>query len=145
LGTCQKPKTGSHTKDLQISSYSTDKNKDLLPPQDPRRQRHTHRNYWGIGRSLMTRDLVSHLLTLYTFSLPFFPVSACPCFYSFLYTLYSEILLFPPPDTISLPSFSYFLYPCFIDWIADFHLQDTLSDFTLEEIYSFSNILFALL
>jgi hypothetical protein len=93
----------------------------------------------------MPRDLASHLLTLYTFPLPFFPVSACPCFYSFLYTLYSEILLFPLPDTITFPPFSYLLYSCFIDWLADLHLQGTLSDFTPEEIYSFSNIIFALL
>jgi hypothetical protein len=93
----------------------------------------------------MPGDLASRLLTLYTSPLPFFPVSACPCFYSFLYTLYSEILLFPPPDTISLPPFSYLLYPCFIEWIANLHLQGTLSDFTPEKTYSFSNIPFALL
>jgi hypothetical protein len=92
----------------------------------------------------MPRDLASHLFTLYT-SLTFFAVSACPHFYSFLYTLYSEILLFPPPNTISLPPFSDLLYPYFIDWIANLHLQGTLSNFTPEEIYSFSNILFALL
>jgi hypothetical protein len=93
----------------------------------------------------MPRGLASHLLTLDISSLPFFPVSACPCFYSFLYTLYLDILLFPPPNTITLALFSYLLYPCFIDWIADLHLQGTLSNFTPEDIYSFSNIFFALL
>jgi hypothetical protein len=93
----------------------------------------------------MPKDLASHLLTLYTSPLQFFPISACPCIYSFLYILYSEILSFPPPSTISLPPFSYLLFPYFIDWISDLHLQGTLSDFTPEEIYSFSNTLFALL
>jgi hypothetical protein len=94
----------------------------------------------------MPRDLASHLLTLYTSPLPFFPVNACPHFYSLQYTLYSEIFLFPPPNTNSLPPF---LIPSLsllhIDWIADLHLQGTLSDFTPEKIYLFSNILFALL
>jgi hypothetical protein len=93
----------------------------------------------------MPKDLASHLLTLYTSPLPFFPVSDCPCFYSFLYTLHSEVLTFPPPCPINLPPFSYLLYPCFLNWIDDLHLQGTFSNFTPEEIYSFSNILFALL
>jgi hypothetical protein len=93
----------------------------------------------------MPRDLTSLLLTLYISPLPFFHVSACPRFYSSLYTLYPETLDFSPPDTISLPPFSYLLYPYFINWISDLHLQGTLSDFTPEEIYSFSNILFALM
>jgi hypothetical protein len=92
----------------------------------------------------MPGDLASHLLTLYT-SLPFFLVSACPRFYSFIYTLYSEALDFPPPNMINLLPFSYLFYTCFIDWISNLHLQGTLSDFTPEEIYSFSNLLFALL
>jgi hypothetical protein len=91
------------------------------------------------------KDLISLLLILYISPLPFFPVSACPCFYSFLYTLYSETLDFPPPNMISLPPFSYLLYSYFINWISDLHLQGTLSEFTPEEIYSFSNILFTLL
>jgi hypothetical protein len=91
---------------------------------------------WGPG--------ISPTHSLY-FPLPFFPVSACPRFYSFLYTLYTEVLDFPPPNTINLPSFSYLFYPCFIDWISDLHLQGTLSDFTPEEIYLFSDIFFALL
>jgi hypothetical protein len=93
----------------------------------------------------MPKDLTYRLLTLYISPLPFFPVSACPRFYFFLYTLYSETLDFPPPNMISLPPFSYLLYPYFINWISDLHLQGTLSDFTPEEIYSFSNILFTLL
>jgi hypothetical protein len=140
-----KIKTGSPTKDLLISSYRTNKNKDLLPPQDPRRWRHTHGDSQGISRSPRLGDLASHLLILYTSPLPFFPVKACPCFYSFIYTFYSEVLDFPPPNTINLPPFSYLFYSCFTDWISDLHLQGTLSDFTPEEIYSFSNLLFALL
>jgi hypothetical protein len=46
---------------------------------------------------------------------------------------------------INFPPFLYLFYPCFIDWISDLHLQGKLSDFTPEEIYSFSDILFALL
>jgi hypothetical protein len=57
----------------------------------------THGDSQGIGRSPMPADLASHLLTLYTSPLPFFPVSAYPHFYSFIYTLYSEVLDFPPP------------------------------------------------
>jgi hypothetical protein len=90
---------------------------------------------WGPG--------ISPTHSLY--SPPFFPVSSCPRFYSFLYTHYSEVLDFPPPSIISLPPFSYFCFPYFIDWIAYLHLQGTLSDFTPEEIYSFSNILLTFL
>jgi hypothetical protein len=93
----------------------------------------------------MFGDLASRLLILYTSPLPFFPVSAWPCFYSFISTLYFEVLDFSPPNTINLLPFSYLFYPCFIDWISDLHLQGILSDFTPEEIYSFSDMLFALL
>jgi hypothetical protein len=46
---------------------------------------------------------------------------------------------------INFPPLSYLFYPGFIDWISDLHLQGTLSNFTPEEIYSFSNLLFELL
>jgi hypothetical protein len=77
----------------------------------------------------MHKDLTFCLFTLYISPLPFFPASSCPCFNSFLYTLYSETLDFSPPNMISLLPFSYLLYPYFINWITDLHLQGTLSDF----------------
>jgi hypothetical protein len=121
----QNLKLAAPQKNLSISSYRTNKNKDLLPPQDPRRWRHTHGDSQGISKSPMSGDLASRLLTLYTSPLPFFPVSACPCFYSFIYTLHYEVLDFPPPNMVNLPPFSYLFYPCFIDWISNLHLQGT--------------------
>jgi hypothetical protein len=90
----------------------------------------------------MPRDLASHLLTLYNSPILLFPVSACSCFYS---SYIPSTLRFCSSHTISFPPFSYLLYPCFIDWIANLHLQGTLSDFTPEEIYPFSSIVFTVL
>jgi hypothetical protein len=86
----------------------------------------THRDSQDISGSPMPGDLSSHLLTLYTSPLPFFPVTACPCFYFFIYTLYSEVLDFPFPNMINSPLLSYLFYPCFIDLISNLHLQGTL-------------------
>jgi hypothetical protein len=75
----------------------------------------THRASQDISRSPMPGYLASRLLTLYTSPLPFFPVSACPCFYFFIYTLYSKVLDFPPHNMINSPPLSYLFYHCFID------------------------------
>jgi hypothetical protein len=72
-----KSKTGSSTKDLPISSYRTNKNKDLLTPQDPRRWRHTHGHSRGIGRSPMPRTWhLTYSLFILSLSYSFLSVPA---------------------------------------------------------------------
>jgi hypothetical protein len=80
----------------------------------------------------MPCDLLLHLIFLCNNPSPCFPFPACPRFYSFLYILYIEAA-FSPLSNLLPPS-----YPHLLEWVGELHLQGTLSDFTPEEIYTFT-------